>query len=625
MKNPSCSLFLLGGIALLVGVIYFLAPPGQAAAGPKADSYWQVDDVRRGMKGTGRTVIKGTRIETFQVEILGVLKNTAPGRDLILARLSGMNLDKTGVIAGMSGSPVFIEGKLLGAVAYAWAYGKEPIAGITPFSQMHRFVEAYERRDLATKVKPVRVGLREPWKIGGKEFDAVTISQGFDDPSPRASDGLWMMPLRTPLAATGFTPHSLALLAKQCGKFGMVPMQGGAASSRIAAEEKDTPLEVGGPLAISFITGDFDLSGIGTVTHIEGNRVYGWGHPFMSLGSCEFPLQTAYIHTIYPRLTVSFKMGSPLRTVGIINADVSTGIAGWLGRKPDMLPVSMKVALGKGESRTFNVQVARQRALLPTLVFTALTNSIDMEGELPEELTAHFEARIDLEDGTSIVIKDTFSGFSGGRAPHALYGPVSSAINLLAYNPFKELRIKRISCDTRIEAGQRTAEIEAVELDADTYAPGDRVKATVFVRPHKGLRQRIPVNLKLPADLPEGNYTATVCDDIANARATIRANPVLFNPGNASQVLQALRVQTAVKRTNLVLRVPVGVSGVAAAGKALPDLPASMIHILGNSRRTGTQTIASSLVARRDTDWVIQGADSVRFMVTRTPKRTRHE
>src|SRR5947208_8380860 len=169
-----------------------------------------------------------------------------------------------------------------------------------------------------------------------------------------------MRPLRTARAATGFTPHRLRLLNNKTSSVGFVPMQGGGASAKIAEDEKNTPLEPGGALSVSLITGDFDLSGIGTVTHIEGNRVYGWGHPFLSLGSCEFPLMTGYIHTVYPRQTASFKMGSPLRTVGVINADVSTCIAGWLGRKPDMLPMRMNVALGpKGTSKTFNVQVAR--------------------------------------------------------------------------------------------------------------------------------------------------------------------------------------------------------------------------------------------------------------------------
>jgi hypothetical protein len=609
-------------VLLLALPLALLACAGTpAAAGPRPGSYWQVDDVRPGMKGHGRTVMKGTKVETFQAEVLGVLKNTSPGRDLVLCRLSGLNLEKTGVIAGMSGSPVYLENKLLGAVAYAWAYGKEPIAGITPFSQMHQYVEAYERRDLAERAKPTRVGLGRPVNVGGRDYDTVTVSQGFDGPGPRSADGLWMAPLRTPLSATGFTPHSLRLLRERCGAGGLVPMQGGGTGARVAEEEKDTPLEVGGPLAVSLITGDFDLSGIGTVTHIEGNRVYGWGHPFMSLGSCDFPLMTGYIHTVYPRQTVSFKMGSPLRAVGVINADVSTCIAGWLGRKPDLLPVRMSVALGdKGQPKTFNVRVARQRSLLATLVFTALTNSVDMEGDLPEEMTAEFRARIEVEGQEPIVIHDRFSGFSGGRAPQALYTQVAAVINLLSYNPYQPLRVNRIDCDTVVRAGRRTADIESVELDSDTYLPGETVRAAVFVKPYKESRRRLTVALKLPPDLPEGSYAATVCDDLLNARLATRDNPTLGNPTTLAQVLDALELQTSAKRTNLVLRVPTGASGVALEGKALPNLPPSMVHILANGRRTGAQTLRETLVARKATDWVIQGSETVRFTVSKLPR-----
>jgi hypothetical protein len=587
-------------------------------AGPKASSYWQVEDLRAGMKGVGKTVMKGTKIETFQAEVLGVLKNTSPGRDMVICRLSGLNLEKTGVIAGMSGSPVYVDNKLVGAVAYAWPYGKEPIAGITPFSQMHGFVEAFERRDVAEQGKPKRVGLRKPIVIDGKEFDTVTVSQGFDEAKPTAADGLWMMPLRTPLSATGFTRHSLKMLAERCGKFGITPMQGGAASARIADEEKNAPLEPGSPLAVSMIRGDFDLSGIGTVTHVEGNRVYGWGHPFMSLGSCEFPLMTGYIVTVYPRQTVSFKMGAPLKPVGVINADVSTCIAGWLGRKVDMLPMRMTVALNPGSSaRTFNVEIARQRSLMPMLVYTALSNSVDMEGELPEEMTAELQARVEIEGRAPIVIKDTFSGFAGNRAPQALYSQVGAVVNILTQNPYKPVRIQRIECQTQVRPGRQTAEIESVELASDTYEPGDTVKATVFLRPYKGERQRVTVALKLPLDLPEGPYVATLCDDFLNARLTMRDNPTLTNPTNLEQVFETVRVQTSVRRTNLVMRVPVTDAGVALRGKTLPHLPPSMVQILGNSRRTGAQTMNGALVSRQPTDWVIQGSDVVRFTVVR--------
>src|SRR5262249_5434182 len=225
-----------------------------------------------------RTVIHGVKVEEFQAEVLGVLKNTSPGRDMILCRLSGLDLDKTGVIAGMSGSPVFINNKLLGAVAYAWAFGKEPIAGITPFSQMHGFVEAYERRDLAEESKPTRVGLRSPVDINGTKYDAVTVAPNWNTPETTAADGLWMVPLRTPIATTGFTAHSLSLMREQFQSSGLVPMQGGGASAKVAQETKAVELETGGPLVVAMVTGDFDMSGIGTVTHIEGSRVYGWGH-----------------------------------------------------------------------------------------------------------------------------------------------------------------------------------------------------------------------------------------------------------------------------------------------------------------------------------------------------------
>ena len=345
---------------VMVGVGMCLDWSGsQILAGPKPESYWQMDDVKPGMKGYGRTVMHGTKVEDFSVEILGVLKNISPGRDMVLCRLSGLGLEKTGVIAGMSGSPVYINDKLLGAVSHAWAFGKEPIAGITPFCQMHGYVEAYERRDMADKEKPARVGRRAPRMIDGLTFDTATVVSGewgvrsgekqegrdlrlASGPgslgSPR--DELWMVPLQLPIAAAGFTSHSLNFFRERCPESNMLPVQAGGTSAKIAEEEKNTPLQPGGPLAVALVTGDFDMSGLGTVTHIEGNRVYGWGHPFFGLGACEYPLKTGYVHTVYPAQSISFKMGSPLRTVGIINADVSTGIAGWLDRKPDMLPVA---------------------------------------------------------------------------------------------------------------------------------------------------------------------------------------------------------------------------------------------------------------------------------------------
>jgi hypothetical protein len=201
-----------------------------------------------------------------------------------------------------------------------------------------------------------------------------------------------------------------------------------------------------------------------------------------------------------------------------------------------------------------------------------------------------------------------------------MYNQVANIVNLLMYNSYKPVRIKRIQCETHIHEGRRSAEIDSVELDSETYAPGDTLKAIVLIRPYKGLPQRLPITLKLPSDLREGRYSAVVCDDLYNARQQLHDNPTLNNPQDLKQVFQALKVQTSARRTNLVVRVPTSADGVALDGKALPNLPPSMVQILGNTRRTGSQHMASALVSRKATNWVLVGSESVRFTVTKNKK-----
>jgi hypothetical protein len=610
--------------ALFVGCLVLAAILGRAEAVPDGQSCWSVDDVRAGMKGVGKTCVKGTKVESFDAEILGVLRNTSPGRDMILARLSGLALDKTGVIQGMSGSPVYLQGKLLGAVAFAWAYGKEPIAGITPFSQMRDFVASYERRDIAEKGQPRKVGLAKPLVLDGKEYQEVTVLDSFAA-TPQATDGLWMVPLRTPLVTSGMSPRVLSGMRSEFTRMGMVPMQGGAvASANLTELERNAPLEPGGALVAAMITGDFDMSGIGTVTHIDGKRVYGWGHPFMGLGGCEFPLMTGYTHLILSRSSLSFKMGSPLRTVGIINADVSTCIAGWLDRMPDMLPLSTTVSQQGEPARTFNVKIVRHKLLTPQLATMALVNSIDQEGDLPDEVSAQFRLRIDIEGRAPVEVNDLYSGgaFAGAKGPQAMYSQVSLILQLLLGNTFETVRVKGIEVSTEIMSGRRTADIEAVELESDVLSPGDTLKATVQLRPYKGVRQRVQLTLPLPVDLPEGQYVAMIGDELNNARAELRDNPHLAMPQSVEALFQTIQLQAVAKRTNLTLRVPIGGGGVAMKGTALPNLPPSMVQILGGGRRTGTQTINSALVARTPTTWVLNGADTARFQVSKNKKTT---
>jgi hypothetical protein len=382
-------------------------------------------------------------------------------------------------------------------------------------------------------------------------------------------------------------------------------------------------LEPGGALSVALITGDFDMSGIGTVTHVEDKRVWGWGHPFMSMGGCEFPLMTGYVVTVYPRQTVSFKMGSPLKTVGVINADVSTCIAGWLDKVPDMMPMSMTVRREPGgETHRYNVQIVRQKQLLPSLVYAALTNSIDMHGDLPDEITIGFRCRIEIEGKPAVEIKDTYAGLSyaGGRAPGTLYSQVSAIVGQIVSNPFEPVRIKKIDCETEILPGRTSAEIEGFELGADTYSPGDTLTGSVYVRPYKGTVQKLAVSLKLPADLPDGSYQVGVGDEVSSARADLRGQPQLLNPQTIDQLLDGIRRLTAAKRTNLAVRLTLPPAGVAIDGRALPNLPPSAVQMFGQTRRTAVQAVTPSVVQTRMTSWVVLGGESARFTVSRTKR-----
>jgi hypothetical protein len=618
-----------GQLAASLAMLILVGVMGAARAGePDPKSYWDVNQLRPGMKGTGRTVMVGTKLDEFGAEILGVMRDVSPGRDMVLCRLTGCNLEHAGIIQGMSGSPIYIDGKLLGAVAFAWEFAKDPIAGVTPFQQMIQYVRSNDRR-IAVESREGNGG--EPFRAGVVPVSPLIEGLAEAEPGATASELPLpvsggsvgnMTPIVTPLAASGFSPRALNLLSQRLRPIGMAPMAGGAAGDRIVREEGDKPLVPGSPLSIAFVLGDFDLSGIGTVTHVEGNRVYGFGHPLFSLGACELPMMTGYIHTVYPRASVSMKMGSPLKVVGVIDTDVSTGVAGRIGLKPDLLPLSVRVKTGRyADSHTYHVQMIREPMLLPTLVMSVLINAIDTEGNLPEELTAQLEARISLKGQAPITFSDTFSGprYTGPMGAAALFSPLASVVNILVRNSFGPVRIEAIDCDVRIEPGRKAAHIESVRLLSDTVEPGQELKAFVTLKPFKGERETIAVSLPIPADFPEGAHEAFFCDQGNSIRRAFRNDPTLLEPRDLAAMLRAIRLQTEPKRTALYWHVPTPERGLSIQGETLPNLPGSVRSVFASKREVPAAPIRSDLVKVLSTSWALEGVQTLRFTVAKDP------
>ncbi len=609
-------------LALAATAILPVAVSRGADDEPIVAGYWAVEDIKEGMKGYGKTVMHGTEIVKFDVEVLGVQRNSSPGRDTVLVRLSGCRLEHTGIIAGMSGSPVYVEDKLLGAVAFAWPFGKEPIAGVTPFAQMVGFASSLRKDYLADAKGAQPAAVLPNLKLHEYDFRSALLNK----PQPALADPnlvLGMNRIKTPLVMSGFSPNSVQMLSDLIEPMHMMAVSGGRASSDVMAEAAGRPLEPGSPLCVAMVTGDFDISSVGTVTHVEGDRVYGFGHPMFSLGKCEFPLMNGYIHVVYPRQTVSFKMGSPLKTIGVLDTDVSTCVAGRLGKRPHMVPMELSIKRqGQPVPHNYKVEIVPQKELFASMVFSVLTGAIDTEGNLPDELTMKVSTTIQPKGHKPLVVEDVYAGdqYSGQFAPMLAYGIVPNLLNILVRNPFEEVEIESIRTNTEILDSRNSASIERVRLSSDVYEPGDKLVAQVELEPYKGSPQRVDVSLNLPENLPLGVYQMMVCDSINSIRSELRNQPHILQPQNLDQLVRALELQVSERRTNVYLRVMTRDFGVSLEGQAMPNLPHSMAQILTTRRRSGVLPIRTELVSKSETPFVVQGAQVMQFQVVADKK-----
>src|SRR5262245_58142762 len=334
-----------------------------------------IDDIRPGMVGIGRTVFDGTRVEEFKVNILGVLENViGPNRNLILAKLEGGPLAHTGVIAGMSGSPVYVDGKLIGAVSYALgSFSKEPIAGITPIREMTDSASFTDVRPASARVRVDYPLTRDNLVAAFRK--ALNWNRPFAD---RAADvrmngatavadlgvgqiGTLLRPIATPLVMSGFEPDLADLLGNAFRDQGFVPTGGSAAGFHAGEKPYEGPLKPGDAIGVMLVGGDLMLGATGTVTHLDGDRVYAFGHPMYNLGPTEFPMTRAYVYTVLPSLFSSMKLSSTGDVIGTFVQDRATAIAGTLGPGPHMIPLSLTLEAERGSKRTFKFEIVNDQ------------------------------------------------------------------------------------------------------------------------------------------------------------------------------------------------------------------------------------------------------------------------
>ena len=581
-----------GGIVLAA----LLAAAALPAATPRID----LDEITPGMRGVGVTVFQGTAREEFGVEVLGVIDNVmGPRRSLIIVRLDGGPLAETGVIQGMSGSPVYFDGKLAGALSYSLgSFAKEPIAGITPIGEM-----------VATDAAPMRVARRPASAIafagGDRAHLAATMRQAFARTEPfagRPDDvratglttgeaarlGTRLQPIATPLLLNGFVPEVMDLWANAFDGNGFVTTIGGAAAGAVTQSNGDgAPLEPGDPVGATLIRGDIAMTGTGTVTMVDEDRVYAFGHPFYNLGHAAMPMTRARVTTVLPSLAISSKITAVGDTVGTIDQDRSTGIYGSLGNGPALIPIDVTIAAADRElTESFAFEVIDDPFFTPTLTLTGLLNTLlSWTRDLSSASTLEVTGAVHLRGGHDpIRLHNVYAGNGA-----ALNAAVSAATPLAALlgNPFLPVELDRIELDVATRETPRTARLERVRVDAPRPRAGDTLPVAVSVRTAEGDLIVETVDVDLPRDL-----TGPVQILVADAE-TLQSRDAAAGrqPQQARSIAQLIRALNRTRQQDrFYVQLLAARPGAVVHGQPRAALPSSVRAVLDGDRAGGDVT-----------------------------------
>lgn len=476
--------------ALLSSVLWVGAPDALAAPPALMTSA----EVQSGMTGYGLSVFKGTKIERFSVSVIGVLKNAFPKMDMILIRCAGQGLEHSGIVAGMSGSPIYltVEGqdRLIGALAYGWQFSKDPIAGVTP---IHNMLDEAKRplrnvRDAAAALAPSPV-----------DAQGVPVPpSGFTALSSHPQ----LRPASTPLFMTGATGPVIEAAASLLRQWNFEPMQGGGTSSADVKASEKVDLEPGSSIGVLMVRGDIEMVGVGTVTYRDGDTVLAFGHPMMGLGELQFPITTAYVQHTFAGMARSFKMAGALSTVGTLVQDRRPTIVGKVGPTVPLIPLKITVKNDAAKRQdVFNMEMIHHRQFTPILAFISMMNSITTAASDQTEVSYAASVRLKLPGREPIELRDHLFSPSGVMGFGLFTSPVFRALQELYANPFQEVRAESIEYSLDLVFKRDLARLESVELQTEAVVPGQKAKATVRLRPYMGEPYDQTVEFLVPEEL----------------------------------------------------------------------------------------------------------------------------
>lgn len=620
-----------GGQSGLPATVQSTSPAMVRSAGQHA-GYMDIDEVKPGMRGYGLTVFQDARIDTFDVEVIGVIKNQFyTDHDIIMVGVSGPYVDDAGVIAGMSGSPVYIDGKLVGALAYRFGFfPMKPIGGVTPIGHMLDIRDAVETETTPGSNAPDGT----PGGMDGGQNDLGPPDLG---PSNLGPSGL--KPIAVPMVFSGFHPGTVALFEDELRRRGLVPVAGGimaggsvpgsvtgsvagASGADANPEQEDpatgdgtSPLEPGSAVSAQLIRGDFNLSGTGTVTWREEDAILAFGHPFLWTGALNVPMNRAEIITVIPDQAGSTKISSVADEVGSVLWDHTNGIYGQLGDTARMIPVELSYSDAGRAPLTYRFDVMMANGWTPLLVNMTVSNSILANGRSAGERTLTIGGRIALRGHPDVVFDDRFSGQA---SLSALARDVNGVLNFVLDNRFITPMIESLTIEIHSSDERSTAVIEDVWFGSNTIEPGDTLEVRVYLRPYRGDRLVRRMDVTIPKTISSGPVQVLVGSARAVTRHDLNAVPQRYRPTDGPRLIELLNSRRTGNRIYLKM-FQVGAGGMVK-GREMPGLPASVLAVMDSERTKGSFVPIREKVVVVETirtEYVVAGQNWSRLTVKR--------
>jgi len=559
-----------------------------------------VSQIHAGMRGVAYTVFEGVKPEAMEVEVLGVLHNVnGPKGDIILVRLHGQKVEYTGVVAGMSGSPVYFDGKLAGALAFRIGeFSKEPIAGVTPIADMLE-ISALDRSP-AEETSSVKPSVNT---VAGK-----TAAPGEAPGLPGSAEGFanYLKPIETPLVFNGFSEQAIQLFAGQFASAGIVPVMG---AGSVSDDKQPEPIEAGSAISAVLVRGDMNIEATCSVTYVDTQRLLACGHPLLQFGSVDLPMNKAEVLATLASPMNAFKIVNTTEPVGTFVQDRHTGIMGVFDRQPEMIPVTLSIHSSTGVKQ-FHYEVLNNPKLTPVALMVTVFNALHGVNEFGEEITYRLAGSIGVKGFPEVTMRNMFAPAENAQ-PAAMQAAIAlgERFSRIYDNPYSTPAIAGVKLDFDLVRERRWAHLESARTDLTEARPGDDIVIETVLAPYRGERIVRQIPVKIPTSASKGTLRILVSDGETLDRIG-RANPAFGRKLDLASTIAVLNKEHSNNRVYVSLLEADPEARVA--DKVMPTLPISIMNVMDGMRGNQEMIVSGESnvdeTATAPLDYVVSGA-----------------